>query len=113
MIKLQKSTPGNWSIDCEGNNLAITIDSTINTTSKALRASLYRNLANHMVAIAKNSPQETLERVFIVRLRINHPQLRIDAVTEGKDISKLATLSTPQFVADHLKSTVQVKETPK
>ena len=63
-----------------------------------------------MTQIAKNSPYETLERVDIVSLRIENPQMEINAVTEGKFIVKLANLKSKKFLAEHLKATVQVQE---
>lgn len=111
VVKLEKRIPANWNLKCEKNNLAITIDShvTINKP-QLLKPILYRNLANHLIFIAQNSPQETLERVFIVRMHVEHPLMVIDAITEGKDISKFATLTDKKFIADHLQATVQVKD---
>ncbi len=114
VVKLEKRIPNNWQLECEKNNLAVTIESLVSMKDEAnaalLKGVLYRDLANNLIFIAKNSPQETLERVFIVRIHQHHPKLIIDAVTEGKDISKFATLRDTQFISDHLKATVQVKE---
>jgi hypothetical protein len=50
---------------------------------------------------------------MFIRFRITHPDLTINAVTEGKFIVKLATLENAEHIMSHLKSTVQVQETPK
>ena len=56
------------------------------------------------------SANEGLKIVFLVRFKLSHPKMIINAVTEGKFIVKLATLETPEHIMAHLKSTVQVKE---
>ncbi len=75
-----------------------------------LRALMYRQLANHMSFIARSSVPDILEKVFLVRFRITHPRMVINAVTEGKYIVKLVTLENSEHIMTHLKATVQVKE---
>lgn len=114
LIKLQKATPGNWNPFCEKNNLAIEIkELTEIEDEKALRPFLYRQLANHMVFTVANSPVDLLEKVDIVRYKIMHPKLEINAVTTGSYIVKLQTIRDPKYILEHLKSTVNVKETVK
>ncbi len=111
LVKLQKEIPGNWKAFCEGNNLALEIEEiAIPKGASNLRSLMYRQLANHMALIARVTHADILEKVFFVRLRLSHPKLVINAVTEGKFIVKLATLETPEHIMAHLKSTVQVKE---
>lgn len=111
VVKLEKRIPANWNLKCEENNLAVTINSNIQVNKfELIKPVLYRDLANNLIFIAQNSPQETLERVFIVRVHMEHPLLEIDAISEGKDISKFATLKDKKFIADHLQATVQVKD---
>jgi hypothetical protein len=114
LVKIQKRTPENWKIFCEGNNLAVEIkEVTLPPDATNLKTLMYRQLANHMSYIARISQPDILEKVFFVRFKINHPKMIINAVTEGKFIVKLATLNSPDHIISHLQSTVQVKETLK
>lgn len=114
LVRLEKLTPGNWKVFCEGNNLAVVINEmAIPEESKNLRMLMYRQLANHMSFIAKNATSDILEKVMFVRFRLTHPKLQIDAVTEGQYIVKLATIEKTEHIMTHLKTTVQVKETVK
>jgi hypothetical protein len=112
LVKLEKRIPANWDAECEQNNLAIEMNySSPASGSENMKQVAYRRLANDLTFIAKNSPQETLERVFIVRIRATQPGFEINAVSEGKFVSKMATLNSPEYIREHLKNTVQVKET--
>lgn len=111
LVKLEKGIPENWKAFCEGNNMAIEINEvTIPPGASNLRTLMYRQLANHMSFVARNSHSDILEKVFFVRFKLTHPKMIINAVTEGKFIVKLKTLDTPDHIMAHLKSTVQVKE---
>lgn len=111
LTKLQRKIPDNWKVFCEGNNLAVEIkEISIPESATNLRSLMYRQLANHMSFVARSSHTDLLEKVFIVRFKVMHPKMTINAVTEGKFIVKLATLETPEHIMAHLKSTVQVKE---
>ena len=80
---------------------------------KSIRPLAYREMANHLTFIAKNSAADSLERVLIVRVRLESKNFVFNGVTNGKDIVKLATMKKPAFIAKHLQSTVQVKEQAK
>jgi hypothetical protein len=111
LVRLEKKIPQNWEIFCEENNLAIEInEATIPKDATHLKSLMYRQLANHMAFVARNSTTDILEKVFIVRFKVIHPRIIINAATEGKFIVKLATLETPEHIMSHLQSTVQVKE---
>ncbi len=111
---LEKKIPGSWKIECTDNNLAIVMTKDIkDIPKKLLLPTLYRELANDLVYISKNSPSENLERTNTVRIKMLHPNMEINAVTLGKDLAKLKNLNHGPFIAEHLKSTVHVKETPK
>jgi hypothetical protein len=114
LIRLEKKVPENWKVFCEGNNLAVEINE-IAIAEKAtnIKLLLYRQLANHMAYVARLATIDILEKVMFVRFRLTHPDLTINAVTEGKFIVKLATLENPEHIMTHLKSTVQVQETVK
>lgn len=112
LVRLEKKVPENWKVFCEGNNLAVEIkEIAIPEKANNLKALMYRQLANHMSFVARMSTADILEKVLFVRFRLAHPQMTINAVTEGKFIVKLATLDNPEHIMTHLKSTVQVQET--
>ena len=114
LVGLEKRIPQNWKVFCEGNNLAIEIQEiAIPEKANDIKILLYRQLANHMTHVAQISAVDILEKGMFVRFRLNHPEMEINAVTEGKFIVKLATLTNPEHIMSHLKTTVQVKETIK
>lgn len=114
LIRLEKKVPENWKVFCEGNNLAVEINEiAIPEKATNIKLLMYRQLANHMAYVARLATADILEKVMFVRFRLTHPDLIINAVTEGKFIVKLATLENPEHIMTHLKSTVQVQETVK
>jgi hypothetical protein len=114
LVKIEKKTPANWKVFCEGNNLAVEIVETIIPKEASdLKVLMYRQLANHMSFIARSSQTDILEKVDFVRFKLIHPKLEVNAVTEGKFIIKLATLDSPEHIMTHLQSTVQVQDTLK
>ena len=114
LIRLEKKVPENWKVFCEGNNLAVEIrEIAIPEKANNVKLLIYRQLANHMAFVARMATVDILEKVMFIRFRITHPDLTINAVTEGKFIVKLATLENAEHIMSHLKSTVQVQETPK
>lgn len=114
LVKIEKAIPANWKVFCEDNNLSVEIrEMQVAADAKDVRVLLYRQLANYMVTLARMSQPDILEKVFIVRLRVSHPKLEINAISEGQYVAKLATLTNPEFIKDHFKQTVQVKEVVK
>ena len=114
LVRLERTLPMNWKLSCEDNNLTVLVkEVTVKSDEKELTAALYRQLANYMVELAHASQLDILEKVFIVRLEIDHPKMTINAISEGKYVAKLATLESPQFIREHLQQTVQVKEVVK
>ncbi len=113
-VKLDRRIPASWSTQCEGNNLLITMnfaeekDKPI--ADAELRTVLFRTLANNLKSVALNSPSDNLERTDIVSVRLIHPRMTINSVSEGKYVVKLATMNDPAMIAEHLKVTVQVQE---
>lgn len=111
LVRLEKKIPANWKAYCEGNNLAVEIkEVVIPKEATNLKSLMYRQLANYMAFIARSSHSDLLEKVLFVRVKLIHPNMEINAVTEGKFIVKLATLEVPEHIMTHLQSTVQVKE---
>ena len=113
LVRIDKHIPGNWKTECEGNNLAVIIQEDIKTDEKNLQMVMYRQLANHMTHLAKISQIDMVEKLMFVRFKLIHPELTINAVTEGQYIVKLATLEDPELIRSHFKSTVQVQEVRK
>ncbi len=118
LVKLNRRIPKNWSTKCKGNNLTVIVkykdlDKKVEADKQKLRKLLYRELANFLTHIAKNSPSDNLELTDIVRLKLDQKNLVINAVTEGKFIVKLSTLSETKNIKEHLRKTVKVQEVVK
>ncbi len=114
VVMLNKRIPATWKTDCKENNLTVTIRSKVSESDpKKLSTALYREMANNLVFISKNSLNESLERTFIVRVQSLHFSREINAITEGQYIARLATMTRPELIAEHLKATVQVQEKPR
>ena len=111
---LNKRIPANWSTECSENTLKIIVEFVAPNDKPILNLKqvLYRELANDLTFVSKNSLSESLERVSFVEMKINHPKLTINALGEGKHVEKLRTLTDPKFILDHLKATIQVQEVP-
>lgn len=117
MVKLERRIPKDWQAKCEGNNLAVEYNLKFPNNFRKdvpnpMRQFIYRDMANTLSIIAKNSPEDNLERTDIVRLRVQTEILTINAVTEGKMLAKLYHLTDPKLISQHLKATVQVQEVP-
>ena len=119
-VKLDKRIPANWKTECTGSDfdhLRVEVDYVLEektpVTQEKLRPILYRELANYLIFIAKNSPQDNLERTRQVQLILNHKRLSINALSEGQFVVKLSTLSDKSLIAQHFKTTVQVQEIKK
>lgn len=117
LVKLNRRIPGNWSTNCRGNNLEVSIQyqeiQKPGSKKQKVRKLLYREMANFLTYIATNSPLDNLEQVDVVSVYLHHPKILVTAVTEGKYIVKLSTIKNKQMIANHLKATVSVKETIK
>lgn len=114
LVGLERRVPQNWNVSCNDNNLTVVInEQQVPAESPDFRPALYRQMANHLVSLAQTAQTDILEKVFIIHLKVKHAKMDIDAISEGKYVAKLATLTKPEFIKDHLKQTVQVKETLK
>ncbi len=116
LVKLSRRIPDNWDAKCEKNSLAIIIDFKLNPkklkNKVSIKEVLYREMANNLIHIAKNSPSDNLERTDYVRIKLKHELLTINALTQGKGLVKFQTLTSPRMIAEHLKTTVRVQEVP-
>jgi hypothetical protein len=113
LVKLKKAIPKNWNAFCEKSNLAIEIVETEVKDPTQIKRQLYRLLANDLIYIAQNSPQDSLERVDFVRVKLIHPQIELNALTEGKYLIKLTELTSQNLISDHLQATVKIQEVDK
>lgn len=113
-IKLERRIPKDWVTLCENNNLTISTKSKLFKQKLAdpakVNAFVYGELANKLMFVAKNSPGDNLERTFLIKLILETPDKVISAITEGKHLVKLQTLTDKGIIANHLKSTVQIVE---
>ncbi len=116
IVKLQRRTPKDWQTTCDRNNLHIEFNLDAAKLGKKdplpSKTYYYRELANAYSLIAKNSPDDTLGRTAIIRVTINTPEFRIESVSFGREVAKLAEVSDAKFIAIHLQKTVKVKEFP-
>ena len=116
VVKLERRVPMTWEILCHNNNLTVKIPYSL-SKNKTLKnpamksALLYRELANNLKLIALHSPDDNLERTFLIRVVLKSEDLVINSITEGKHLVRLRTLKTPEMIGEHLKRTVKVKET--
>jgi len=114
LVRLERQIPANWSVSCSDNNLNVVVNEiAVTAADPEFRPKLYRQMANHLVTLAQVSQNDILEKVFIIHLKQVHAKMDIDAISEGKYVAKLVTITRPEFIKDHLKQTVQVKETLK
>ncbi len=114
LVTLNKRIPATWKVECNKNDLNVVTESKLeNQNLDLLRQGLYMEMANNIVLLARNCPLDTLENVAMIKLTLNNPKYQIDAYTKGKNIVKFATMNEKQFILEHLKATVQVKETAK
>ena len=112
LVMLNRRIPETWETKCEGNNLAVEVEFQAPSSNgiTAIKTAMYRDLANHLQFISKNSLPETLENVGIVRFKIMHEKLDINAVTNGESLARLRGISNPKFLAEQLQTTVRVQE---
>jgi hypothetical protein len=114
-LHLKKHVPANWELTCENENLSVLIRKD-NWNKKEvpkldkLKTLLYRDLANNLKSISDLAPNESLGHIIIIKIEMKHSRMDIAAITEGKFLAQLTNLKTPEFIRDHLKSTVNIKE---
>lgn len=113
-IKIEQlGLPSGWEMECNKSNMKFTIHLKEEVTPNTVKSYMYRELANSLVWIAKKSPSDSLERVLVIHTEIHTPLLRINAITEGKDLQLFKKANSQDQIKSLLRSTVQVKETTK
>lgn len=114
IVKLKRRIPQDWQLKCDRNNLHLVL--TLDEKNLDPKAQLpaknfyYRELANAFVSVAKNSPDDTLSRTGIVRITVNTPNYKIEAVSFGREVVKLAEISDTKIISAQLQKTVKIKE---
>lgn len=117
MVKLNRRIPATWSANCDKNNLNVEISYIFpevkDLNLDKVRAITYRELANAYTHIAKNSPTDNLEKTDIVSVRFESDYLKVNSISEGQFVVKLATLNREELVKQHFQATVKVQEVKK
>jgi hypothetical protein len=116
LVKLEKKVEKNWKLKCVENNLQVNIviqtPTTITDMTKK-RAYFFSELANNLVFISKNTPEANLENMRSIHVVFSGNDFVVEALTRGSSLAKLKNLNSPESIKEHLKNTVQVKETVK
>lgn len=116
LVKLEHKVEKNWKVECVENNLKVNITIVTPPNLKDMtkkRAYFFRELANHLVFISKNTPEANLENIRSIHVVFSGNDFMVEALTRGSSLVKLNTLNSPETIKEHLKNTVQVKETVK
>jgi hypothetical protein len=113
-VKLErKGLPSGWEMDCSKILLKFEIELSENVSEDLVKSYMYKELANSLVWIARNSPGDTLEKVQFVQVEVNTDTLKIVALTPGEHLQVFKQLKDEKQIKRHLQSTVKVKETIK
>ncbi len=116
LVKLEKQVEKNWKLECIENNLKVNIsiqDPPILKDITKKRAYFFRELANQLVFISKNTPEANLENVKSIHVIFSSETFMVEALSKGDSLSKLRYLTGPESIKEHLKNTVKIKETVK
>lgn len=114
LVMLEKRMDTNWKVACDDNNLVVIINSPLKRAEfpkeENFNAAVYRELANHIIFVSRNSLNESLERTFTVRMHLQADDLKLNALTKGEDIAQFANMKNPKFIREHFQKTVFVEE---
>ncbi|MFZ9001061.1 MAG: hypothetical protein ACO20H_07135 [Bacteriovoracaceae bacterium] len=113
-VKLTRNLPKGWLSKCDNNNLTVSAKSKLFNQNlkdpKKYKEFVFGELANNLVLVARQSPSDNLERTFLIKFVLDAPQGVISAITEGKDLVKLQTLTDKDLILKHFERTIQVIE---
>ena len=116
LVKLNKIKPKDWELDCEGHfaDQSDTLIASIPFTAKDQnidpRVIAYREMAYHLNFIAKNSPNDNLERLSWVKISLINSQGTAEGRTPGHLLAKMQSVQTNAALMEHLKTSVSVKD---
>ena len=116
LVMLEKRAPDNWKLSCDKNSMTAVIPSLVDPKTyegKRRTEAYYRDLANQIYFISKNSLNESLERTDFIIIHYKGIDRQINALTKGEDIAKFAQFETIDFILDHFQRTVEVQEVKK
>jgi hypothetical protein len=116
LVKLERKVEKNWKLECIENNLKVEISIQDPPNPKDIskkRAYFFRELANQLVFISKNTPEANLENVKSIHVIFSSETFMVEALSKGDSLSKLRYLMGPESIKEHLKNTVKIKETVK
>ena len=118
VVKLKKVVDSSWSLECNGHfaDRTDTLEVKVNLLPQpnakiSTKAFAYREMANKLSFISKNSPTDNLERLSWVKISIILPEGQADGVVSGILLSKMRTLKTQEGLIGHLQNSVNVKDT--
>jgi len=118
-VRLDKYYHKTWNIECNENNLVLEIPVDKKIVShdlkepKLLRATMYKALANSYISVSKYAPQDSLERTMIISLRLIHPHMTLNSISEGKHVLNLKNMKNFKNISAHIQKTIQVQEVTK
>jgi hypothetical protein len=118
-VRLDKYMHESWEIDCSGNNLQVyaPVDKKLAQQKfedlNILRQNLYKALANTYISLSRYAPSDSLERTMIISVSLEHPQMQLNSVSEGKHVFNLKNMKNFKRISQHIKSTIQVQEVVK
>ena len=107
--RFKKNSQKDWSFHCPSTqSLSIEIKSEL--ADKYSRALLYKELANSLSYLGHKTNPETLGYLKKVSVKLIHPKLTIDAITDGPAINQMAQTKDRETLFDILKLSVRTKE---
>lgn len=118
-VRLDKYFHKTWKIACDGNNLnlEIPVDKKVVNYDlkdpKVLKPIMYKALANSYISVSKYSPQDSLERTMIISIRLIHPHMTLNSISEGRHVFNLKNMKNFKLISEHLQKTIQVQEVTK
>ena len=117
VVKLKKIVTNKWSLECTGHfaERTDTLEAKVKVTPPSTdelptKNFAYREMANNLAFISKNSPIDNLERLSWVKISIILPKGQADGVIKGISLSKMRTLKTQEGLIGHLQNSVTVKD---
>ena len=118
LTSLTKKLPQEAKAKCEDNHLKVTWTIAIGELIRIdkpekILAANYRELANNLSFIAKNTPVELMSSINTVTLDQEGEDYVLSAFTEGRQLTLLKELKSPELISEHLRNTVKVKEVTK
>ena len=116
LAMLERTLPPDWKAWCQGNHLVVNRVFSIEEGADkgVLCPLLYREVANSLklLADARTAPLDILERVDVVLFKLVHPRLVVHAITRGKHLVGMSSITSSNGLINHIQAGVQVQEFP-